>query len=118
MINSVNSGATNKIYIALRKLGTESEKHEEYSIPEIDDENLLAKDAGHRVVKHFISITENIDLLNVKSLTLNVHRVFDDYSQRPKLEEYQVYLKVKKAKKPNSAVKSNVPLKLLKEFQV
>ena len=39
-----------------------------------------------------------------------------DLSLVPKLEEFQVYQKIRKSKKPNSAVPGDIPRKLVQEF--
>ena len=118
ILKSIKEGSTNKAYKALRKLGTEMEENEDFLIPVIDDENVAPKEAAEKLAAHFVSISSSIDPLNIDSLPINVQNVLSDSTGGKDVSEYEVYIKIKKAKKPNSMVKSDVPPKLVKEFAV
>ena len=65
-----------------------------------------------------MSISNKHEPLDVHKLPPDVKETLEDRSSGPSLSEFEVYMKIKKAKKPQSSVKNDILRKILKEFTV
>ena len=83
------------------------------------DQNLSDKQSADKLAQHFASISQTFTPLDIESLPRKVCQAIKEgkvSDQKPILSEYKVYEKLRKAKKPHSSVKGDIPRKLLIEF--
>ena len=80
--------------------------------------NLIERMAAEIIADHCATISQDYDPIKVDNFPPNIRQALSqpDMSVVPRLEEYQVYKKICKAKKPNSSVKGDLPKKLVQEF--
>ena len=76
----------------------------------------------HRTLaKHFAKISQSCQPFKVKDLSndiSNAIRTGKENKKKPFIEDYQVYEKLKKIRKPDSRVEGDIPKKLLVEFML
>ena len=80
--------------------------------------NLIERMAAEIIADHCATISQDYDPIKVDNFPPNIRQALSqpDMSVVPRLEEYQVYKKICKAKKPNSTVEGDLPKKLVQEF--
>ena len=66
------------------------------------------------IADHFAKISNEYEPLNISAFPPNLKDALEnpDSTNIPKLEEYQVYKRLCKAKKPNSAVPGDIPKRI------
>ena len=80
---------------------------------------LSDKECANKLADHFSQISQTFEPLHIEKLPNNVKaKIKEGISARdkPYLEEYEVYNKLKSIKKPNSKVDGDIPKKLLVEL--
>ena len=104
-------------YKILKRLGAQpgdSVDSSSFTLP--DHENLSAAESAERIAAHFSSISNTFLPLSVSSLSSQVQEKLQSPGRAPKLSEYDVYVKIKKAKKPRSGTRYDIPKELINEF--
>ena len=120
VLEDVKNGDRACAYSALRKLGTWPGDNNPgtFTLPSHLDRNLSTTQSADIIADHFAAISRDykpIDILNFPP-KMREDLQAPDLSLVPKLEEFQVYQKIRKSKKPNSAVPGDFPKKLVQEF--
>ena len=122
IINDVSEGKRGSGYKAIRKLGEGSadrDQRREFTIPSYVAEGLSPQQAADRLASHFSAISQTVPPLDVSKFhpalrqAINHGRTTGD---KPTLTQHDVYRKLIKIKKPNSAVEGDIPRKLILEF--
>ena len=82
------------------------------------DGNLSAQQSAEIIADHFSSISQDYEPIEVDNFPPRIREVlkYPDLSMTPVLEEYQVYKRISKAKKPNSTVSGDLPKKIVQEY--
>ena len=116
----VSEGKRGNSYSALRKLdyGTQNCK-QSFSLPNYEEEDLSPAQSAERLAGYFSSISQEFEPINSDEFPPWIKEKLKDGrldSSKPILEEWQVYLKLKHSKKPNSLIPGDLPVKLIKEF--
>ena len=118
--NDVQNGDRNSSYAALRKLGVRPGKNKEsiFTLPGHVESNLSAQQSTKIIANHFAAISQLYDIISVSNFPQKMRQAFanPDMSAVPDLEEYEVFEKIRKSKKPNSSVPGDLPKKLVQEF--
>ena len=89
-----------------------------FTLPSYQAQNLSPKEAAERIADHFADISKEFPPLNTECLPERVKMKLLSESKPPTISEYECYLKIKSAKKPQSVVPGDLPSQLLKEFSV
>ena len=79
-------------------------------------ENLSATESAEPIAAHISQISKTYPPLNLELLPPNVREKLRSPGCAPKLSEYDVYNKIKKAKKPRSGTKYDLPRDIINEF--
>ena len=120
ILKEVSDGKRTSLYSALRKieLGEHFSSCSNFSLPSHSEENLTPLQSAEKLADYFSSISQEFEPICVDKLPLRVKNILSSSSSqsKPVLEEWQVYARIKKSKKPNSTIPGDIPVKLVKEF--
>ena len=117
ILQSVIDGDRSSSYKALRKLGVRpgESSSTSFQLPSLN--NVSDSVAAEVIADHFASISNEYEALDVEKLPHRVKEVIQqNESSSPRLTDYEVYMKLRRAKKPLSTVPGDLPQKILKEF--
>ena len=121
IMTEVTEGKRNNSYSALRKLesGDNRGKNSDFTLPSHAEENMSPIQSAERLADYFSQISQEFSPICKDNfppwIKDKLHRGITDNS-KPVLEEWQVYKKLQKSKKPNSLIPGDLPVKLVKEF--
>ena len=122
ILDRFKNGKIGSIYPLLRKLGNgpNESKNRIWHIPEQVERQITPLQCVEEIANFFASISQEYAPINIDSLPPNIRYFLTSppIEKLPVLCEYEVYLKIQKARKPNSFVKGEVPPKVTKLFQV
>ena len=121
VINEVNEGKRGNLYAALRKLehGYEGKKFTEFTLPNHVDQNFNSEQSAEALAEYFSLISQEFEKISIEKFSPSLKEKLElgkNDPSKPILEEWQVYEKLRKSKKPNSKVPGDLPVKLIKEF--
>ena len=120
VLDDVRNGNRNSAYSALRKLGVRpgDVPANTFTLPSHVENNLSAWESAEIIADHFAAISQHYDPISIDNFQPNIKEALSqpNLSVVPQLEEYQVFKKVCKAKKPNSTVPGDLPKKIVQEF--
>ena len=85
-----------------------------FTLPEHED--LSVEESAERIADNFSSISSTFAPLSVSDLSNGVQEKLKDPGRAPNLSEYDVYIKIRKAKKPRSGTPFDIPKELISEF--
>ena len=118
--DELKNGDRSSSYSALRKLGARPGEAagNTFTLPDHVDQNLSARQSADIIADHFASISQNYDPINLANFPPRMRAELEqpDMSVVPCLEEFEVFKKICKAKKPNSIVPGDLPKKIVQEF--
>ena len=122
VINEVKNGTKSSSYKALRKLGVrKGETNDDlFILPNHADNHLSEEESAEKIADYFSSISQEFEPLDFDKLSPSIKKSLEaakDAPDIPKLEAFDVYQKILKAKKPNSVIVGDVPKKILKLFR-
>ena len=108
IFDDVKNGNRNCTYSALRKLGVRpgDVTDNTFTLPSHANDKLTAQQSAEIIADHFASISQDYDPILFENFTPKMRESLScpDMAVIPVLQEYQVYERVCKAKKPNSTV--------------
>ena len=119
-IESLKEANPGQAYSLLKRMGArpgECEGGASFTLP--SHENLTPLEAANRIAEHFSKISREYPPLSVETLPERVKNKLispESESTVPKIEEYEVYNKIKAANKPKSGVPGDLPRRLVTEF--
>ena len=117
IIDDMKNGNQKSVYSALRRLGVRpGEKSDTFTLP--NHTNLSSLEAAELMADHFSLISqeyEPIDILNFPP-KMKEELLHPQSATVPVIEEFQVFKKICKSKKPNSIVSGDLPKKIIQEF--
>ena len=117
--NEIISGDRSSCYAALRKLGVRPGEAagNTFTLPSHTEQNYTAKESAELIADHFANISQNYEPIQVSNFPPKMR---DELSKSnlvvPQLEEYEVFKKICKSKKPNSSVPGDLPKRIVQEF--
>ena len=108
------------MYSALRKLGVRPGDDQSNTITLLShvDKGLSARESAEIIADHFATISQEYTPININNFPPNMKNalLMPNLANVPVLEDYQIYKKLRKAKKPNSSVKGDLPKRIVQEF--
>ena len=121
IIEEVREGTRSSSYKALRKLGVRSGdiKDDLFTIPSHIEESLSEEESAEKIADYFSNISQEFEPLSFENLPPNIKASFlnaKDDPNIPVLEPHEVYARMLKAKKPNSIIHGDIPMKIVKLF--
>ena len=108
-----------KVFGILKKLGSrpgDVSDSDTFSLPEHERESLTHEQSAERIANHFASISQEFPPINPQLLPERVRASLESCSLPPTVSDYEVYLKMKAAKKPRSGVPQDLPKQITQEF--
>ena len=119
--NEVIEGNRSSSYSALRKLGGGGKEtgYRSFILPSHAEDGLSYQQSADRLAVYFSKISQEFQPISVKNLPPKVQlKIQNSESDRtkPVLEDWQVFDKLRKSKKPNSTVPGDLPVKIIKSL--
>ena len=106
-----------KAFRTLKSLGSHPEDSTDDSHFVLQShENLSPEMCAEKIAEHFSEISREFPPLLRAALPQSVTEKLKSPGQAPQFSEYEVYCKMRHAKKPNSGTPSDIPKKLVIEF--
>ena len=123
ILSEVADGKRNNAYAALRKLetGESVSKSSNFTLPDHAEENLSDLQSAERLADYFSKISQEFEPICADNFPPYIKEKLargKTDPTKPILEEFEVYEKLCKSKKPNSLIPGDLPVKLVKEFTV
>ena len=120
-IDSLKESKPGKDFKILKDMGAQpgdcTDNHG-FTLPSHQMEKLTPKQSANKIADYFSNISKEYPPLNTELLPDRVKRNLLKDTTPPTVSEYECYLKIKAAKKPQSGVPGDLPSKILKEFSV
>ena len=108
-----------KAYRIIKQMGAQPGDCSEgtsFTLPNHEGEKLTDEQSAERIAQHFADISQQFPPLNISLLPECVTTKLESESTPPTIEDYEVYEKIKSAKKPLSGVPGDLPRLITKEF--
>ena len=119
-LESIRESKPGQIFSVLKRLGAqpgEGTESSTFSLPEHEAQCLTPDQSAERIAEHFASISQEYPPLNINLLPERVRdKILSDNTPPPQLSDYDVYCKIRSAKKPKSGVPNDLPKRILQEF--
>ena len=119
ILNEVSNGKRGSIYPTLKKLGLRpgSDEKRTFQLSDHIEKGFTPTQSVEAMAQHFSLISQEYQPLSMSNLPVVVQTFLkNDESFPPELHVYDVYLRIKKAKKPNSQVPGDLPPKIVKKY--
>ena len=88
-----------------------------FTLPGHEDENLTEEQSAERIADFFAQISQEFPPLDVKLLPPHVqHKLESESTPPPIIDNYDVYQKMRAAKKPKSRVPGDLPCVIVQDF--
>ena len=105
-------------YKILKRMGAQPGDGDDinFTLSTHESENLSPQESAERIATYFSTISQEFSPLTTQNLP---DRVLDRLASKqapPTISEYDTYIKIKAAKKPQSGVPGDLPQPILKEF--
>ena len=94
-------------------------KNSTFTLPSHGEQNFSPAQSAESFADFFSSISQKFEPISTEKFPPNMKRKLEDGRNdpsKPVLEDWQVFEKLSKSKKPNSQVPGDLPVKLVKEF--
>ena len=108
IFEEIQTGNRNSVYAALRKLGARpgEQQTNTFTLQSHQDRGLSSRESAEIIADYFATISQEYEPINIDNFSPNIKHFLSqpNMADVPILEEYQVYKKLRKAKKPNSSV--------------
>ena len=118
--NEILNGERTSCYAALRKLGDRpgQDNTSVFSLPSHIEKRYTAAQSAEVIADNFASISQCYAPINISNFPPKMREDLGNPNMEavPKLEDYDVYRKIRKSRKPNSSVPGDLPKKVILEF--
>ena len=119
IVAEVLEGKRTSSYSALRKLGVGGKNigDNSFTLPNHAEEDLSTQQSADRLADYFSKISQEFEPISMQNLPPNIQLLLkqgESDQSKPVLEDWQVYTKLSRSKKPNSIVPGDLPVKLIK----
>ena len=121
ILDEVAEGKRSNSYTALRKLefGYNDSRKSTFTLPSHAEDNLSPTQSAERLAEYFSQISQEFEPISTEKFPPWIKEKLlagKTDKSKPFLEDWQVYKKLLKSKKPNSLIPGDLPVKLVKEF--
>ena len=121
ILAEVKSGKLGSSYSALRKLDANFNEKKKcgFTLPSHAEENLTPLQSAEKLADYFSLISQEFEPINFEKFPPNIREKLvagKSDKTKPVLNEWQVYKRILRSKKPNTLLPGDLPVKLLKEF--
>ena len=106
-------------YQIMKKLGAQPGdcgENTTFTLPSHESERLTEQQSAERIATYFASISQEYPPLDINCLPARVQTQLETDVTPPLISEYDTYLKIMSAKKPQSGVPGDMPKTIIKEF--
>ena len=106
-------------YSVLKRMGArpgDCTDAQTFTLPSHEKENMTNKQSAERIANYFAGISQEFPPLDQSSLPARVKRKIKSAGAAPSVSEYEVYKKIRAAKKPRSGVPGDLPRTIVSEF--
>ena len=118
--NEILNGERKSCYAALGKLGDGpgQDNTSVFSLPSHIEKRYTAAQSAEVIADNFASISQCYAPINISNFPPKMREDLGNPNMEavPKLEDYDVYRKIRKSRKPNSSVPGDLPKKVILEF--
>ena len=119
IITEVKDGKRGSAYAGIRKLGNKPVEQSKtgFQLPNYAENNLSNFECAENLAEYFSCVSQEYQPLNVLHLPPKIREFLNNPEDNvgPKLSHYDVFQKLRKAKKPNSVVPGDLPRKLTQQ---
>ena len=119
-LENIKQSKPGQIFSVLKRLGAqpgECPDSNTFSLPEHENLCLSPDQSAERIAEHFASISQQYPPLNTDLLPTRVkNKIQSCNTEPPEISEYDVYCKIRSAKKPKSCLPGELPKTILQEF--
>ena len=118
-LDNLREAEPGKAFNILKRLGAKPGEGTDtgtFSLPNHESESFSAEQSAERIAEHFASISQEFPPLNHQQLPQRVKLKLQSRTLPPTVSEFDVYQKMKAAKKPRSGVPTDLPKLLTQEF--
>ena len=117
----VSQGKRGSSYSVIKKLGLRPGEvpQPSFQLPHHATNNYTSAESAEILAEYFCSVSQEYSPLNLQSLPPNVQEYLSEPTPAgiiPSLSKYDVYKKIRSAKKPNSSVPGDLPRKILQHY--
>ena len=116
-LDNLREAEPGKVFSILKRLGAKPGEGTDggtFSLPV--HENLSDEQSAERIAEHFAAISQEFPPLNPQQLPQRVKVKLQSHTLPPTVSEFDVFQKMKAAKKPRSGVPNDLPKLLTQEF--
>ena len=106
-------------YSILKKMGAQPGDcidSNTFSLPSHEADNLTEEQSAEHIATHFAEISQQFPPLDISTLPLHVQKKLKCQDKAPVVSEYEVYNKIRAAKKPRSGIPGDLPKVMIQEF--
>ena len=118
-LESIRDSKPGHVFSILKQLGArpgDCPESKTFSLSEHERENLSPEQSAERIATHFSAISSEYPPLQIEQLPSRVRDKLIPGELAPSLSEYDVYCKIRAAKKPRSGIPGDLPKTLIQEF--
>ena len=119
-LENIKQSKPGQIFSVLKRLGAqpgECPDSNTFSLPAHENLCLSPDQSAERIAEHFASISQQYPPLNTDLLPTRVkNKIQSCNTEPPEISEYDVYCKIRSAKKPKSCLPGELPKTILQEF--
>ena len=121
-LQNIRESKPGQVFKVLKRLGAQPgdcSEGDTFSLPQ--HENLTPEQSAERIAAHFAAISQEFSPLDSDELPPRVREklrksAIESESKLPPISEYDVYRKIRAAKKPSSGIPGDLPKAIIKEF--
>ena len=118
LLDELRNGDRNSCYAALQKLGARPGEGQanHFTLPSHIDRNLNSSQSVEIIADHFAVISQEYEPVTWNNFPpkMKLDLKSPEMSVVPQLQEYEVFKRISKAKKPNSTVPGDLPKKIVR----
>ena len=118
-LNELKEANPGQVFKFLKRLGPrpgDCSEDNSFTLPTHESESLTAQQSAECIAEHFAAISQEFPPLTVKSLPVRVQSKILSPGVAPVISEYDVYCKIRAAKKPKSGIPGDLPREIINEF--
>ena len=119
-LDNIRDSKPGRIFSVLKRLGAvpgDCSDSNTFSLPAHERENMSPEQSAERIAEHFAAISRDFPPLDVARLPLRVrNKIHSDEMNPPPITDYDVYCKIRSAKKPQSGLPNDLPKTIIQEF--
>ena len=121
-LENIRESKPNQVFRFLKRLGAQPgdcPEAETFTLSSHETEGLSAEQSAERIAAHFAAISQEFQPLKTEQLPQRVKDKIlatESENKQPPISEYDVYCKIRAAKKPNTGIPNDLPKAIIQEF--